>query len=181
MALIASIAYDTARNLGRAYNQTMRRLEGEDWCVFLDHDAMWTTRTWYPQLLAAIRENPKAGLITAVTNRVGRKEQIAPGCPKGHDLREHFVFGAALRDKHGSAVRDLTKGALISGVVLCLSRQTWQDMRGFRDGFFGVDNEAHKSVRRIGKRVLMMPGLYVYHWYRADGVGHGKAPRAQKT
>ena len=176
--LIGAIAYDVERNLGAAYNRFMEGLHPGDWCVFLDHDAMWTTGLWRRQLLDVIRAEPRAGLLTAVTKRIGRKTQIAPGCPTGHDLREHFRFGARLLDQHGSAAQDITRGSPISGVVMALSRETWESMGGFRDGFFGVDNCAHTDVRKAGKRVLQLPGLYVYHWYRADGVGHKNAPRA---
>lgn len=178
--LIASIAFDTERNLGRAYNRMMQRLEADDWCVFLDHDAIWTTRFWYSQLLAAIAANPDGGLFTACTNRIGRKEQIAPGCPQGHDMREHFAFGDRLYHQCGSSVRDMTGGNPISGVVMCLSKSTWEKMGGFSEGFFGVDNNAHWAMKRIGKKVYLLPGLYVYHWYRADGRGHRGAPRARK-
>ncbi len=178
MALITAIAFDAERNLGRAYNQIFERLRPDDWCCLLDHDALWTTRTWFSQLATAIAENPNAGLITAVTNRIGRRSQIAPGAPAGHDVREHFAFGKELAREHGAAARDITGSSPISGVVMCLSVDTWSKMGRFKDGFFGVDNRAHHDVRTIGRRVLMLPGLYVYHWYRADGVGHPDAPKA---
>lgn len=181
MALIASIAYDVERNLGRAYNQIMGRIQPQDWAVFLDHDAVFTTREWYPQILAAIEANPNAGLITAVTNRIGRKQQIAPGAPAGHDMLEHRAFGARLLAQHGSSVRDVTNDSPISGVVMAMSKDTWTRIQFFKDGFFGVDNRAHRDVARAGRRVLLMPGLYVQHFYRADGVGHENAPRAAKS
>lgn len=179
MALIVTIAYDVERNLGRAYNATMERLRPGDWCCFLDHDAVFTTRDWYPQILEAIGRYPEAGLFGAVTNRIGRKTQIAPGAPASHDMREHRAFGAALAAKHGSTARDVTRESPISGVVMILSREAWEKMGQFKDGFFGVDNRAHHDVARNGMRVLLLEGLYVYHWYRADGVGHDGAPRAQ--
>jgi GT2 family glycosyltransferase len=178
MALITAIAYDVERNLGRAYNGIMERLRPDDWAVFIDHDAMFTTRQWYPQLLAAIAGNPNAGLFAAVTNRIGRKSQIASGAPVGHDMREHFAFGARQRELHGSIAKDVTAESPISGVLMCMSRETWQQIGGFKDGFFGVDNRAHRDVARAGKRVYLLPGIYVYHWYRADGLTHDGAPRA---
>lgn len=180
MALITAIAYDVERNLGRAYNETMRRLSPGDWCAFLDHDAVFTTRVWYPQILAAIAANPDAGLFTCVTNRIGRKEQIAKGSPAGHDIAAHRVFGQGLLERHGHEARDITKAWVLSGVLMVISVDAWERMGGFVDGFFGVDNEAHRAVARTGKRVYLMPGLYVYHWYRGDGVGHVNAPRAAK-
>lgn len=180
MALITAIAYDVEKNLGQAYNEIMARLLPGDWCCFLDHDAMWTTRDWYRQLLEAIQKCPEAGLFAAMTNRIGRKSQIAPGCPTSHDIRDHFKFGASQRDRFGSTAKDITKESPISGVVMCLSRETWQEMGRFKPGFFGVDNRAHHDIARIGRKVYLLPGLYVYHWYRADGVGHPNAPRAPK-
>jgi GT2 family glycosyltransferase len=180
MALITCIAYDTERNLGRAYNEIMEGLAPGDWCCFLDHDAMWTTPRWRAQLEAAILEHPRAGLFAAVTNRIGRKFQVVPGAPAGHRLLEHLAFGEALRAKHGSKGKDVTNDSPISGVVMCLSRETWARVGGFKDGFFGVDNRAHQDVARAGRRVVLLPGLYVYHWYRGDGEGHEPgAPRAR--
>ena len=46
----------------------------------------------------------------------------------------------------------------------------------------GFLEQPHISAGRIptakGYRVYVLPGLYVYHWYRADGVGHPGAPKA---
>jgi GT2 family glycosyltransferase len=179
VALITAIAYDVERDLGRAYNATMERLRPGDWGCFLDHDALFTTRSWYPQILEAIAANPNAGLITGMTNRIGRKTQISKGCPTGHDIREHFAFGAAQKERYGSTVIDVTNQSPISGVLMALSRETWERMGRFKSGFFGVDNSAHRDVAKFA-RVFMMPGLYLYHWYRGDGVGHPGAPKASR-
>jgi GT2 family glycosyltransferase len=178
--LVTAVPFDVERNLGRAYNQTMARLLPGDWLCGIDHDVAFTTKDWFPQLLTAIESKPDAGLITAVTNRIGRREQVVPGAPAGHDMLEHRAFGAAQRDRYGAALEDITDGPVISGLLMCLSQQTWRAMGGFADGMMGVDNEAHRSVRRIGKRVYLMRGLYLWHLYRADGIGHTNAPRAKR-
>jgi GT2 family glycosyltransferase len=178
--LITAIAYDVERNLGRAYNETMSRLRADDWCCFIDHDAMFTTRGWYPQILAAIEENPRAGLFAAVTNRIGRKSQVPAAAPPGHDMRDHFAFGRAQFEQYGHVARDITRDSPISGVVMCMPKSAWTAIGGFKEGFFGVDNRAHRDIARAGLRVYLLPGLYVYHWYRADGVGHDGAPRASQ-
>lgn len=180
MALITAIAYDTEKNLGRAYNEIMGTVCPGDWVSFLDHDALFTTRDWYRQLLTAIDNNPQAGLFTAVTNRIGNKEQVPADAPKSHDMRDHFAYGKQRLEQYGTSATDITRRHLVSGVLMCLSHQTWEEMGGFAEGFFGVDNQAHRDIRRIGKRIYMLPGLYLYHWYRADGVGHRQAPKARK-
>jgi GT2 family glycosyltransferase len=176
MALITAIAYDLERDLGRAYGEIAARLRPEDHIAFIDHDAMWTTRDWYPQLLAAIERYPDAGLFGAVTNRIGNKQQIAPGAPAGHDIREHRLFGEALQKQHGTDAIDVTNRHMLSGVLLCFTAPAIARIK-FASGFFGIDNQAHRDVAKFA-RVLLLPGLYLYHWYRADGRGHENAPKA---
>lgn len=179
--LLVATAFDPDRNLGRAYNNVLAAVEeamGKGWVCFVDHDAIWTTRTWYSQLVTAIEANPDAGMITAVTNRIGNKRQIAPNAPKGHDMAEHRKFGEHLAAVHKSTVVDVTEGAPISGVVMAV--RVAPDRPRFRDGFFGVDNCMHWDLRDAGYKVYQMPGLYVYHWYRGDGVGHPQAPKAHR-
>jgi GT2 family glycosyltransferase len=176
--LVTAIAYDTEKNLGRAYNEIVDRLTPEDDVVFLDHDACWTTRDWYLHLLEAIKRYPDAGLFGAMTNRVGNKEQIAEGAPSGHDMAAHRAFGAALWAKHGSDAIDVTNRHLLSGTVLCFPKPVLNDVR-FQNGFFGVDNQVHRDVRSAGRKIYLLRGVYVQHWYRGNGEKHVDAPRAK--
>lgn len=178
--LITAIAYDLERNLGRSYRENVARLRPGDDVCFLDHDAVFTTREWYPQLLGAIERYPDAGLFGAVTNRIGNKQQIAPGAPGGHDMLEHRQFGELLRRQHGTDAIDVTNKHLLSGVVLCFTSRALERVI-FLDGFFGVDNEVHRDVRAAGLRIYLLPGLYVQHWYRGAGEKHENAPKARRS
>lgn len=162
------IAYDRNRDLGAAYNRSMKLLGPHDWACFIDHDAMWTTTNWYRQLERAIKVRPAAGLFTAVTNRVGSARQVAPGVdPKNHDIYYHRKLGKKLGQAGG--IIDITNGSPISGVVMCLSRSAWSRAGGFKSGMLGVDNAMHRDLKRRGYKIYLLTGLYVYHWYRADG------------
>lgn len=174
--LIVSIAYDQGYNLGRAYNEVMRRLQDDDWCCFLDHDAMFTTRDWYPRLHRLTELCPSVGLFTCVTNRIGNSEQLALASTQEqqHNIKLHREYGTWRAEKHGDSFRIATKP--VSGVMLMLSKATWHAMGYFKPGFLGVDNQAHKDVERIGKKVVILDGIYVYHWYRANGETHTGAP-----
>lgn len=178
--LITAIAYDLERNLGGAYNEIADRLRPDDDCCFLDHDAVFTTRDWFRQLTEAIDRYPDAGLFTAVTNRIGNKEQVAPGAPAGHDMAAHRAFGQTLLEQHGTAAVDITNRHLVSGVVMCFPKLKASGVR-FAAGFFGVDNEVHRTVRSLGKRIYLLPGCYVQHWYRGAGEKHVNAPRARRA
>lgn len=165
------IAYDARMDLGGAYNELMAELPtDDDWAVFLDHDAMWTTSAWYHQIVAAIEAQPDAGLFTAVTNRVGNKAQRAPGVlVDNHDIRYHRKKGRELFERHYAELVDVTDiEPPISGVVMVIKKAVWARVGGFARGFLGVDNRMHVDLREHGLRIYMLKGLYVYHWYRAE-------------
>jgi len=150
-------------NLGKAYNDFMGRLGPEEWACFLDHDAMFTTGDWYGQMCEIINKHPSAGLFTAVTNAVYPKWQ----CVKmgyAHDVKKHRMLGSDLLLSKRTQTKPC-RGRL-SGVVILTSRRAWEKSGGFQDGFMGVDNAYHTAVAKAGYDVLLMEGLYVYHWYR---------------
>jgi GT2 family glycosyltransferase len=172
--LITAIAFDPEMNLGRAYNNIMSRLNDDDWCCFIDHDVMFTTKRWYQQICDVIEDRPDAGIITCLTNRVGNPNQIFHSYPDDeseHNIIYHRALGEKLAKE--TLIRDVTNQhhkQLISGMLMCISKKVWNQIGGFKDGFLGVDNRAHTDVRDIGYKVYCIDSLYVYHWYRADGV-----------
>lgn len=158
--------YALDKNLGHAYNEAMQLLPDDAWAVFLDHDAMWTTREWYRQLEEAIRFKPDAGAFTAMTNRIWSDWQRT-GNRNIHDMIWHRRYGQGrLRVR---TLLDVTDTAGMGGVVMCLSKRAWQLAGGFVNGMLCVDHHMHQSLRDAGYRIWLIEGLYVYHWRRAQG------------
>lgn len=176
--VLAMTPFRADMNLGAAYNEAMRLLPRDGWAVFLDHDAAWTTRSWYLQIREAIAFKPDAGAFGAVTNRIAPDWQQA-GARDNHDMVAHRQFG----DERLRTVRTLldvthTKG--FGGVVIVISRRAWERAGGFVDGMLCVDHRMHFALRDAGLRVYLHEGLYVYHWRRANGDALPKdAPRAE--
>lgn len=169
MRLHAMTPFSVERNLGAAYNAAMELIGPEDWACFMDHDMMFTTRAWYPQLLEAIAFRPYAGLISAVTNRIGAFWQRAAEADRdNHDIAYHREIGAK-RARSRRSLLDVTDTKGLGGVVLCLSKQAWQEAGGFPDGLLCVDHGIHFRLRDAGRRVYLLESLYVYHWRRAFG------------
>ena len=169
VTLIPYCPTSEGKNLGFAYNELMDRLRENDWACFIDHDACFTTSDWYPQLEEIIAPLTEPCVLTATTNRVGSRWQLAAGAdPHNHSMEYHRRFGKSLQSAARGVLRDVTHEPLMSGVVILLSKKTWRRLGGFADGFLGVDNAIHQAARDQGYRVLLMMGLYVYHWYRAD-------------
>lgn len=159
-------------DLGRAYNETMELLGEDDWAVFLDHDACWTTPRWHDQVEAAIARVPDAGMFTAVTNRIASRWQQAAEVQArqgsaspvvGHedDIAWHRKVGEERLNNRD--LLDVTDTQGIGGVVLAISKATWRRQR-FVSGLFCVDHNMHFALKRLGLRVWLIEGLYVYHW-----------------
>jgi len=177
--LICATPYDVdGKDLGSAYNHFMGLLKGDDWACLLDHDAMWTTTIWARQITEAIKENPDAGLFVTSTNRIGCGWMKVKGVsPKEHNIVFHRELGRKLADEHKHSVVDVTEwedhpsGKPLSGVMMCISCRAWAAVNGFKNGFLTVDNDMHKRIRDHGLKVYLLPGVYVYHWYRFQGRG----------
>lgn len=162
---------EKGKNLGFAYNSFMNLIRDDDWACFLDHDAMFTTDDWYQQLQSYTKmENRKIGLLTAVTNRIGNQEQRFFQNDSieslDHDFYFHRKIGRRVFLTNGLNIKEARSP--VSGVLLLISKKTWRSVGGFCDGFLGVDNDIDKKVRKVGLKVYIAEGLYVYHWYRAS-------------
>ena len=158
-----------AQNLGRAYNDYMRRLGDNDWAVFVDHDAMLRGRHCMALLgeLAAGYAGRRV-MFVGCTNRINNPYQRVAPFENVHDLAVHGAVADTLHALHRDRLHDVTELPSASGVVMMLSRRTWED-QPFEDGFLGVDNAMHKSFRKGRGRVYLARSLYAYHFYRADG------------
>jgi len=159
------------KNIGKAYNRYMNLIGNNDWACFIDHDAMFTTPDWYNQLYDIIEKNPDYSCFTVVTNRVGNPGQRFAGIDQNnHDIKYHREIGEIAQQQFYSTVKDITSEHLLSGVVILIKKSAWKDADGFGEqGFLGIDNYFHAALKKVGKKVGLMKGIYVYHYYRADG------------
>lgn len=159
--ILAMTPFRTDKNLGAAYNAAMALLGPDDWAAFVDHDAMFTTAQWHAQLEEAIAFLPAAGAFVAVTNRIASPWQQG-GDPDSNDIALHRRYG-----KERLKVRtllDITDTKGFGGVMFAVSKAAWQDAGGFAHGLGCVDHSLHFGLQRIGRKVYLLEGLYVYHW-----------------
>lgn len=161
MTVRLMIPFRSDRNLGRAYNDEMKRLPDGDWAAFLDHDAMPTTLAWHAQLEEAIAFKPDAGAFVAMTNRIAKKWQRC-GDANNNDMAWHRKFGQARRAHR--TLLDITDTLGWGGVFFAVSKKAWEQVGGFADGAGCVDHSLHFRLQRAGLREYLIEGLYVYHW-----------------
>tara|TARA_R110000765_G_scaffold407229_1_gene504469 strand:- start:25 stop:561 length:537 start_codon:yes stop_codon:yes gene_type:complete len=161
---------EKGQNIGFAYNTFMGLLGEDDWACFLDHDAMFTTINWYHQLEDIIKKHPNIGLFSCMTNRIGNFPQKLQNIDENnHDMKYHRLIGKQLQDTYYDQVRTEHLHHLISGVMVFISKKSWEVVGGFMNGFLGVDNDIHQKCINHNIQVGIMNGVYTYHWYRGDG------------
>jgi GT2 family glycosyltransferase len=167
---------DKPGNLGWTYRNFMEKIPSEnDWVCFLDNDAVFTTPLWYNQMQDIIDKYPDYGAFTCMMNRVGQKYHVPLGVDRdNHDMRYHRGIGKKLAETYYDQITPLNDvgGQYLSGVLILIQKKAWEEIGGCPDGFLGVDNEIHRRCVIKGVKVGRMDGVYLYHWYRADGRDH---------
>lgn len=165
--ILAMMPFSPDMNLGRSYNEAMALLPSDaDWAVFLDHDAMHTTREWWNLIAEAIAFRPDAGAFVAVTNRIDAPWQRVEGVNQDdHNIGYHTAIGLERLKKRTLLDISGTKG--FGGVCFALNKAAWKEAGGFADGLLCVDHSIHFRLQRTGRKVWLLENLYVYHRRRA--------------
>lgn len=172
MQIDVKMPYEPGLKLAFAYNRAMEQSEAE-WVLFLDHDLFFCNKHWYEMCLDAISKVPEdVGWISAVTNRIGNKNQKAVSkhgvlAPDTEDLIKHCDYARLLYKEWGNTLLRC-RGAM-SGFFILTSKTAWKAAGGFdenRKRLMGVDNVYSRSLSLAGYKYFKLPGLYYYHMYR---------------
>ena len=169
-----SVPFNSDKNIGAYYNQFMEILpHDDDWGVFFDSDTMFTTSDFGLLVEGAVERYKDSSAFTCYTNRVDCRWQIAPGIDKRtNDMSYHRDFGLEIKNKYGSdCIQIGTNSQLMSGMFLAVKKSAWEKCGGFVEkGMLGVDNWFHQKLNETGQKFYLIKGLYLYHWYRNNGV-----------
>lgn len=162
------IPWNSDKQIGKSYNESMNMVGINDWVCFLDGDAVHTNPFFGNRIEQVINSNPDFSLFTCYTNRIGCQYQIAPSVDKtSNDQGYHRNFGEHLWKTFGTKVVDITTNSPLSGVVILIKKSAWLQVGGFKEtGMLGVDNDIHYKFKNSGFKVGLMKGVYVQHWYR---------------
>jgi GT2 family glycosyltransferase len=157
--------YDLDKNLGAAYNHYMSLIKNdEDWACFLDADAMFLTPDFGTQIHSIVSKYPDTGMFVAVTNRVGTTRQRYKGIvSEDPDIKHHRVIAMKLQKQFYDTVEDFNMRA--SGFLMLVQKKTWKKIK-FTDGLLGVDYAFSNDLLYSGRKILLMKGVYMLHYYR---------------
>ncbi len=173
MTLFENTPYRSDKDLIQAYNSFMELLPKNSWALFRDADTLFLDSFYGQHIIDAIEQNPNTGCFTCLTNRIGQPAQLHNEY-KGDDITIHRQISHKLKQLNGLSYKTFvgTKYNLMSGMVMVIKKETWENIGGFKEWslghskILGVDNKLHLDLEKHNYDVKVLTGLYVYHWYR---------------
>lgn len=159
--------YSLDKNIGKVYNHYASLVPGDDdWIFFLDGDMIFLTPDWGHQIDRFINKNKDAGIITCYTNRVGWRQQRFNGeMSDNTDISLHHNIAMMLRDHQYLKSKFLSVGC--GAYFFGFKKSTWNEIKFDENiGILGVDSDFSERVLKSGRTIVLMCGLYVFHYYR---------------
>lgn len=152
-------------DLGKGYNDHIKgKYSPNDWLCVMDMDTCILNNKIPYKLYEYTKQYKDAGILTAYTNRIG-----------GHQTQ---LFGSELSENYSILYhKEITDELIqfpnqvniinqpISGFFMLFKYSTFEEVGGFDNGIF-VDGKFSEKVLKIGKQILLMQNIYVFHYYR---------------
>ena len=159
--------FSLEKNLGKAYNDAMSKLNDDEWGVLCDLDTCFLTHDAGTILERYAERNPDAGLLTCFANRIHplAKDQLLDGVVSENTNFSYHIDLAYNQMKHLFETTVLNHE--VSGFLMMISKKTWNQIKFTEDlKCLGVDNDYCFRLMDAGKSILRMNGLYIWHTYR---------------
>ena len=161
------------KDLGRALNEVIEFLPENDWICVRDIDTFPLHHRVFFKQCEDIAERNEFDLVSCMTNRQGVKYQLHDGiCSEDFNIKNHVKIAHDRYNKYGSQVEECP--ALIAGVMMLFSKQTWEDVGRFPEGGIAykgsyLDNWLSRKVSDMNGKIGIAKGIYMFHLYREWG------------
>lgn len=158
-------------NYGKSINDLIYDLPNEDWICLRDIDTIPLHHRVFFKQCEEIAARGDFDLVSCMTNRLGVAYQLHGGeMSNNWNIKHHIQIAEQLYDAHGSNVEE-PPGNILAGVMLLFSKETWYNAGEFTEGGVAVnghtlDNIFTQRVLRIGGRLGIAKGIYLFHLYR---------------
>ena len=169
------VAWTSDKNLSGFYNRELEALPSDDdWCLFQDRDVWWPNPHFFKDIERVVqKQGDKFDLFTCMTNKVGTMYQVNRRMYKVDNIEDHVQCALNMSRAHGASVEDITNRPPISGMVILAKKSLITQGRKLKDGLLlGADNELHYIAKESNKRVGLMKGVYVWHYYRGNDINN---------
>lgn len=159
------------KDLGRAVNDVIEYLPENDWICLRDIDTMPLHHRVFFKQCQDIAEAGEFDLVGCMTNRLGLTYQLHDGkLSENWDVRHHIKIAEDRYNYYGSQVEEIE--GTVAGVMMLFPKRVWYDIGMFPEGGVQlngsfVDYIVNEKVRKIGGKIGIAPGIYLFHIYRA--------------
>lgn len=171
-----STPFRSDKNIGKANNDFIELLPDDAWVCITDADAMFL-RPDFGKCIEEIINNTSFDLIGCVTNRLGGVHQLYnKEFSEDLNVYNHYEIANKLWEDNGSKTSTTTG---VAGVCMIFSKKTWVKAGKFREKSITCDTEFNKSVVRVGGKIGLAEGLYMFHAYRIWEHGKGRSTAQQ--
>lgn len=157
--------YRTDKNLGLAYNQTMRLLGPGDAACFTDGDSCFLTPD-FGTIIESYHERYPDAVLTCKTNRIHvLSKQLDGQMDEICDVREQMM--KAYSRKHLNTVTEILPNEGMSGVLMLVPKKVWRKVPFVETGkALGIDSQFRMDLHKAGVRIFIMDAILVFHTYR---------------
>lgn len=165
-----SSPYRSDKNIGKANNDFIKLLPDDAWVCITDADAMFMTPEYGSQVEEIISQHGREyGLIGVLTNRLRNPAQLYKNeFSDDMDVRKHYEIAKEVKST------DVVTINMVAGVCMIFNKRVWKEVGGFREGIPTADAWFNKDLKRLGYRIGIAKGLYVFHSYRPWSYGREK-------
>jgi hypothetical protein len=172
--------YSLEKKLFEAYDRYMALLPSEDdWACFLDGDTLFFESNFGHQVQEYVDKYPATGMFVSYASRSAYPYMVpAETDQKSDSITYHrSVSSSCYFHLHGHVTRIENH---VSGHLMCIRKGTWLEIRqevGRRceaNNLLGVDTQITNTMLGSGKTILLMRGIYLFHYYR---LAEGKASK----
>lgn len=158
------------KNLGflKNCNQAIAKAKGK-YVVLLNNDT-YVTKNWLSELLAPFNSDEKSGLVGAKLLYPNGNIQEAGGIVWGNGQPWNVAKG---KDSYHCEYSYTRQVDYVSGAVLCIKKQLWDELNGFDECYtpaYYEDTDLAFKVKAAGLKVVYAPLCNVVH---DEGQSHG--------
>jgi hypothetical protein len=164
--------YSFEKKLFEAYDAYMNLVPGDnDWVCFLDGDTFFFENNFGHQIREYTERYPEAGMFTSYASRSSYSFMVPKDTRQESDsIKYHRDRSAEIYKSLHGQIKEINDH--IAGHLMCLKKKTWKLIRPqllkVLDGanLLGVDTQISNAIRSQGKKILLMRGIYLFHYYR---------------
>jgi GT2 family glycosyltransferase len=163
--------YSFNKKLFDAYDNCFKLLKDDDWACLLDGDTCFFENNFGHQIQEYIDKYPGTGMFVSYASRSAYQYMVPKDTNQESDsIAYHRRRSAEIyKNLHGQ-IKQIDRH--VSGHLMCLKKSTWMAIRNeiiYRcDGanLLGVDTQITNVLIENGYKILLMRGIYLFHYYR---------------